>query len=96
MNVTPGTRLWATSSPVAVIVTRAPTAPVEITCDGVPMAAADPAPAAATGDGLTLGKRYVDDESGTELLCTRAGAGVVAVDGRPAVLAGARALPASD
>ena len=43
-----------------------------------------------------MGKRYVDDEIGIELLCTRSGSGALTVDGRVLTLKGAKPLPASD
>ena len=86
---------------MSLIVVRPPATPVELTCDGVELETTEqPVRAdAATGPaepGAVLGKRYGDAESGLELLCTRAGAGVLAVDGRAMVLLTARALPASD
>ena len=45
---------------------------------------------------MLLGKRYVDDESDIEVLCTKAGDGALAVDGRPLVLKTAKPLPSSD
>jgi hypothetical protein len=98
MGLKPGTRLWSTVSSAAVVVVRPPAAPVALTCDGVPLVEAQqPGQAdAPDGSGPVLGKRYADGESGLEVLCTRAGAGVLAADGRPLLQLGARALPASD
>jgi hypothetical protein len=86
---------------MSLIVVRPPAMPVELTCDGVALDTTEPPVPAdtATGSaepGTELGKRYGDAESGLELLCTRAGAGVLAVDGRPVRVLSARALPASD
>jgi hypothetical protein len=53
-------------------------------------------PAPGAGGGTLLGKRYVDDPTGLELLCTKPGAGELAVDGRPLTIKGPKALPASD
>jgi hypothetical protein len=55
-------------------------------------AAADP----AQQDGTQIGKRYVDDARGIELLCTKAGAGTLAVEGVALPVKGAKPLPASD
>ena len=60
--------------------------------EGDGTAALDP----SLGDGPLLGKRYVDDEAGLELLCTRPGQGALTADGRPLVVKGAKPLPASD
>ena len=42
---------------------------------------------------VLLGKRYADEASGIELLCTKPGPGPLAVDGRPLVVKGAKPLP---
>jgi hypothetical protein len=86
---------------MSLIVVRPPAMPVELTCDGAALETTEqPVRAdAATGSaelGTVLGKRYGDAESGLELLCTRAGAGVLAADGREMRVLSARALPASD
>ncbi len=46
--------------------------------------------------GTEIGKRYVDEETQVEVLCTKAGSGSLTVDGRPLVIKGAKPLPASD
>jgi hypothetical protein len=98
MSLKPGTRLWSTTTSTAVVVVRPPTADIALTCDGVPLADAEqPARGEAPGEGGTLlGKRYTDAETGLEVLCTRAGGGALAVDGRPVEQVTARPLPASD
>ena len=70
---------------------------VELGCGGAPLLddgqAADAGAAldASLGDGPQLGKRYADDDLGLELLCTRAGAGALTVDGRPLLAEGRQA-----
>lgn len=97
-----GQTLASTVDETAVIVVRAPDADVRITCGGAEMcdtrekAAATGVPDPAQADGTLLGKRYADDELGLELLCTKAGQGTLAVDGRPLPVKAAKALPASD
>jgi hypothetical protein len=101
-DLTPGKRLRSTVSDTQVIVIRAPQTPVDLCCGGHPMSAEDAAPNAATaavpnaGEAAVLGKRYVDDESGLEVLCTKSGAGALVADGRRLVLKAPKALPASD
>jgi hypothetical protein len=56
-----------------------------------PDAALDP----AFSDGNTMGKRYVD-ETGAEVLVTKAGAGSLTVGLTPMTLKEAKPLPASD
>ncbi len=43
-----------------------------------------------------LGKRYVCDDDGIEVLCTKAGDGEVACNNTPMILQVPRALPSSD
>jgi hypothetical protein len=94
------------TSPVdttTVIVVRAPSTELDITCAGVPLwdaKSGGPAPE-GTADpaqlgGSQLGKRYADDELGLELLCTKGGEGTIAVNGTPLPLRDAKPLPASD
>jgi hypothetical protein len=84
-----------------VIVVKPPGAPVELTCGGVPMAGKDAdAPTGALVAGhegeVLLGKRYVDEASDIEVLCTKAGEGALEVDGRPLLPKTAKPLPSSD
>lgn len=48
------------------------------------------------GEGAVLGKRYVDTELDLEVLCTKAGPGALAVDGRLLTLKSPKPLPSSD
>ncbi|CAJ1500598.1 hypothetical protein [[Mycobacterium] burgundiense] len=81
---------------------KPPNGPGEIRCGGVPMLG--PNETAPTGvvlsedaqDGTLLGKRYVCDGSGLEVLCTKAGAGSLAFEDTPLVQQGAKPLPPSD
>jgi hypothetical protein len=45
---------------------------------------------------ILLGKRYADESSGLEVLCTKPGPGPLTVDGRPLEVKGPKPLPASD
>ena len=52
---------------------------------------------AAGHEGPTLvGKRYVDDQTGVELLCIKAGDGALYVNGERLELKEAKPLPSSD
>ena len=43
-----------------------------------------------------IGKRYVEESSGLEVLCTKSGQGQLALDGVALVLKTAKPLPSSD
>jgi hypothetical protein len=90
-----GRRLRSQACGTEVIVVRAPDQPVELTCAGSPMTA-EAVTAGAAGGGAQLGKRYVDEPTGLELLCTKPGSEVPAADGRQLTLKSAKPLPASD
>lgn len=95
----PGTRLWSRTSSTSLVVVRPPARSVVLTCDGVALLAVEQpmrGDAPADAPRTMLGKRYGDTGSGLEVLCTRAGAGVLAADGQPLLVLSARALPASD
>jgi hypothetical protein len=97
-----GQSLASAVDATAVVVVRWPDADLELTCGGAAMVdAKDPAAATGTPDptqsaGTQLGKRYVDPANAVELLCTKAGAGTLAVNGNPLVVKAAQPLPASD
>ena len=84
------------------VVIRPPKNPVSLQCGGHEMiahSAAKPAGVALSADfsgGTQAGKRYADAESGLEVLCSKAGAGSIAVDGRAISATDAKKLPASD
>lgn len=101
MQVTAGMRLKSAVSSTEVVVVRPPSDQTEITCGGVPMFELDQAsPTTSSGPNVKgqslLGKRYVDDMSGIELLCTRGGSGVLACDGRVLAVQKTKPLPSSD
>ena len=85
-----------------VVVVRPPRISISLECGGHPVIAVgseiQPAPALSPdhSTGTHVGKRYYDEESGIELLVSKAGTGSLSVDGRPLKLKEAKALPASD
>jgi hypothetical protein len=98
-----GSRLRSIVSDTEVIVVRAPKAEVDLTCGGYPMNAVDASSPAAPPDpkpeltGETkVGKRYADEELGLEVLVTKAGLGLLAVNGAELLVREAKPLPASD
>lgn len=96
----PGTRLYSAVCDGQMIVVKAPGEPVELTIGGVPPRTA---PGEATAEalqghdgGTSVGKRYSDAVGAIELLCTKHGQGMPAVDGVPLEIKTAKPLPASD
>lgn len=89
-------------SDTEVIVVRASTSPHTLECGGHPMLpqgeerpsglSIDPAFAEATA----VGKRFADEESGLEVLVTKAGDGALSIDGVALPMKGAKPLPSSD
>lgn len=98
-DVTAGRRLRSTVCATEVIVVHAPDVPVDLSCGGHPMTSGPGragSPAAGYDSGTLLGKRYVDEQTGLEVLCTKPGTGGLAADGRPLTIKAPKALPASD
>lgn len=96
-----GQQLVSAVDSTAVIVIKAPAAECTVTCGGVVMADAGEPVTAAEPDlslmgGTQIGKRYVDDADTIQLLCTKAGEGTLALDGKPLMIQAAKPLPASD
>ena len=101
MDLKAGQKLHSAVCDAQFVVVRAPTGPVDVTCGGAPVLDAAPESSSGTVDpahseGVLVGKRYVDEETNLELLCSKAGAGSLAVDGRAVALKGAKPLPSSD
>jgi len=95
----PGSKLKSAVCDTEVMVIKA-AAPGEVTCGGAPMVAersgalgaVDP----AFAQGSKTGKRYVDEAGNFELLCVKAGAGSLAIDGVILGVKEAKPLPSSD
>ncbi len=101
MDLKPGTRLRSQTCSAEVIVVRAPDGAVDLCCGGAPMVpVGDPVEErpldAAHQSGTLLGKRYADDGTGLELLCTKAGEGSLSLGGAPVLVKDAKPLPSSD
>jgi hypothetical protein len=103
VQLKPGLRLRSQVCSTEVIVVRPATDDLDLTCGGKPMVdltadvdgSAAPAPGLDTGS--QMGKRYTtEDESGLELLVTKAGDGTLAAGDIPLVLKDAKPLPSSD
>lgn len=101
IQLKPGARLYSAVCSTEMIAVKAPAAAIGLTIGGVePVTSADErtggAPAAGHDGGAAMGKRYVDEAESVELLCTKPGPGVPAIDGTPLQIKSAKALPASD
>jgi hypothetical protein len=101
MELPAGSRWKSTVCTTEVVVVRPPDAPRSLGCGGAEMVALDADGGGGTIDpalagGTQMGKRYADEASGIELLCTKAGDGTLTLDGTPIELKGAKPLPASD
>ena len=100
LTIKPGTRLYSAVCETQLIAVKAPADAVEITIGGAPAlteaAAVSGSVADGHGGGTLIGKRYVDEGDTIELLCTKAGDGLPAIDGAPLSIKDAKPLPASD
>lgn len=94
----PGTKLKSTVCDTEVMVIKGTGLVVE--CGGAPMADAAPAEKGSVdsnfAEGTKVGKRYVNADGSVELLCVKAGAGSLAIDGEILNTKDAKPLPSSD
>ena len=101
MELKPGTRLRSAVCATEIIIVKAPSGDVDLRCGGAPVVdAASEAPDGAVAEGFDggtlLGKRYVHDGSGMEILCTKGGDGALSVGDDVLPQKDAKPLPASD
>ena len=102
MNITAGSRWRSAVDTTEVVVIRAPSEDSSLECGGQQMVVlgTDLQTAGTVHpdyrDGTTLGKRYCDDDTGLEVLCTKAGEGSLALGGRSLHIKEAKPLPSSD
>jgi hypothetical protein len=102
MELKPGSRWKSAVCDTEVVVVRATAGDVALECGGHPMIAhadAKPAGLAVAEDhagGTQPGKRFADEDTGLEVLCTKGGAGSLSIGGRPIGQKEAKKLPASD
>ena len=100
MQLKSGLRLQSVTCDTQVIVVRG-AGDVDIRCGGQPMTPAGgavdrQAVAAGHDSGTLMGKRYGDEESGIEVLCTKPGGGSLSIGETALPEKGAKALPSSD
>lgn len=102
MELKPGSRWKSAVCDAQMVVVRPPSTAGTLQCGGVPVLPQADAAApsgnidAAHANGVLIGKRYVDETSGIEVLGAKPGKGSLAFDGRPLTLKEAKPLPASD
>jgi hypothetical protein len=101
MQLKAGTKLASTVCETQVVVVRAPADEVELGCGGAPLVPADEGGANGTPDpalaeGTLIGKRYADEATGLEVLCTKAGAGSLSIGAEALLQKDAKPLPSSD
>jgi len=102
MELKPGSRWKSAVCDTEVVVVRATQPKVALECGGHTMVAhaeAKPAGLTLSADhaaGTQPGKRFADDVSGLEVLCTKGGKGSLSIDGRAIAAKEAKKLPASD
>lgn len=104
MALKPGARLRGVADTTEVVVVRAPANDVDLRCGGHPMILVGEEPPAgptvavdpAFAGGTLVGKRYADEGSGLELLCTKAGDGSLSIGTEAIPVKSAKPLPSSD
>jgi hypothetical protein len=100
MQLKPGLRLQSAVCDTQVVVVRGG-GEIDIRCGGAAMAPLgdelerQPLDDAHAG-GTLMGKRYADEDSGLELLCTKPGAGALSIGDVPLPMKQAKPLPSSD
>lgn len=100
MNLRPGMRVACPACSTELITVKAGRGEAQLACGGLPLtdiaSARLDAGHRTAAEGAQLGKRYIAESLGVELLCTKGGTGELTCNGAPMALQGARALPASD
>ncbi len=102
MDLKPGSRWRSSVCDTEVVIVKPPKTEVSLECGGhsmVAMATPKPEGLSLSPDhsaGSQVGKRYADDETGVEILCSKAGAGSLSLDGRGVPLKDTKKLPSSD
>lgn len=100
MALKAGGKLKSTVCDTQVMVIKAPPGEHTLLCGGVEMGGAaatvSGAPAADAAGGTLIGKRYVNADESLELLCTKGGAGSLALGAEALEVKQAKQLPSSD
>ncbi len=102
MELKPGSRWKSLVCDTELVVVRPPKVEATLECGGYPVIPHGEAkPEGKTiaedfAEGSQAGKRYADEETGMEVLCTKTGQGTLTIGGRPIGAKEAKKLPASD
>jgi hypothetical protein len=97
-----GSRWKSVVCDTEVIVVRAPDVELTLECGGQPMVPIEEFERLVGhvdvdgAAGAAVGKRYVDEDSALEVLCTKGGAGTLSAGGRVLALKDAKPMPSSD
>ncbi len=102
MELKPGSRWKSAVCEAEIVVVRPAKGSVSLECGGrpmIPLNAERPSglsPSPEFSAGTLVGKRYADDETGLEALCSKTGKGSLSLNGRPIPVREAKKLPSSD
>ena len=102
MELKSGFRLRSVCDDSELMVIRAPNQPIDLRCGGHPVVLiGSEAPSGCRVEpgfdqGSNLGKRYVHEETGLELLCTKPGSGSLSISDVLLPVKDAKTLPSSD
>jgi hypothetical protein len=101
MELSAGSRWRSAVSDTEVVVVRPAEGDHRLGCGGADMVPVGTEPPGGTVapelvDPTLLGKRYEDEASGLEVLCSKGGDGTLTLDGHALSVKGAKPLPSSD
>jgi hypothetical protein len=102
VHLAAGLRFRSDVCKTEIVVVKASPLDVDLWCGGKAMVAFDAsesrsgAPSQGQDLGSIVGKRYVDEKSGLEVLCTKSGEGTLSISGDPLVVKSPKPLPSSD
>ncbi|SER17856.1 hypothetical protein SAMN04488038_11850 [Solimonas aquatica] len=95
-----GSRFKSAVCDTQVMLVKAPAGEHVLSCGGVemiaPTATGGGTPAPEFAGGTMIGKRYVNADESLEVLCTKGGAGSLALNGEALQVKQAKQLPSSD
>lgn len=102
MQVRSGQRYISAVCTTSIVVVKGPPTEIDLWCGGTSMLQAGAkvdsrsGPTAGYDQGTLLGKRYWDEQTGLEVVCTTAGAGSLSLGDRVLPERPAQPLPSSD